>query len=84
MKEFPQARTEHIGQFVFTVGPVDLDLEVGAPSINEGDQRELPTGYPMILRHIDEDDMAYGYHATNGLMRMPAVLLVPLAATGLG
>lgn len=71
------AKPQHIGHVVITAGTVDLDLEDQNISYNCGTQRLLPPGFPMILKDIDGNGMAYAYHHNNGVMKMPAVLLMP-------
>jgi hypothetical protein len=68
---------EHIGWAVVTAGPVDLEAEGHTPMWNSGRIKVLPPEYPMILKAIDKDGMAYGYHHDNGVMRMPVTLLKP-------
>lgn len=68
---------EHVGWTVVTAGPVDLEMEGHTAGINIGKLQQLPMGYPMILKAIDNDGLAYGYHHENGVMRMPATLLKP-------
>lgn len=71
------AKPEHIGQVVMTAGNINLDLEHQHVAYNRGDRRFLPTGYKAVLKSIDSDGMAYIYCHNNGLMKMPAVLLMP-------
>ena len=68
---------EHIGWAVVTAGPVNLELEGHTPMYNVGDLQILPTEYPMILKAIDGNGMAYCYNHDNGVMRIPATLLKP-------
>lgn len=67
---------EHIGWTVVTAGPVSLSMEGTTPMYNCGPILDLPTGYPMILKAI-ENGYAYGYHHENGVMRMPVEVLKP-------
>ena len=69
--------TDHIGWAVQTAGPIDLDLEQSTPMYNTGSLRTLPTGFPMILKHVTKDGFAFTYHHDNGVMRFPVELLVP-------
>lgn len=68
---------EHIGWTVVTAGPVDLEMEGHTPMWNSGRMKQLPAEFPMILKAIDKNGNAYGYHHENGVMRMPATLLKP-------
>jgi hypothetical protein len=57
---------EHVGWTVVTAGPVDLELEGHTAAVNNGRLKQLPSGYPMILKNIDKTGMAYAYHHDNG------------------
>lgn len=69
--------SEHIGWAVVTAGPVDLEMEGQTSSWNNGSLQKLPPEFPMILKAIDGNGMAYCYHHENGVMRMPATVLKP-------
>jgi hypothetical protein len=72
------AKPDNIGEVVMTAGEINLDLEDQNVQYNCGEQRLLPTGYMAVLKDIDQDGMAYIYHHINGVMKMPAVLLMPV------
>lgn len=68
---------DHINWTVATAGPVNLDLEDRTVMFNAGRTRILPTGFPMVLKTIKEG-MAYCYSDHEGVIRVPAELLVPV------
>lgn len=70
-------RIDHINWVVQTAGPVNLDLEDRTVMFNSGKTRTLPSGFPMILKSV-EDGMAYCYNDHEGVIRVPVELLVPV------
>jgi hypothetical protein len=69
---------KHLGWAVATAGPVDLDLEERTVMYNDGPTRLLPYGFKMVLKEIDNSDMAYLYHHNEGVIKIPAQLLEPV------
>ena len=67
---------EYIGWVVQTAGPVNLDLEDRSVMFNNGRQRWLPTGFPMVLKALS-NGMAYCYNDSEGVLRLPVQLLKP-------
>lgn len=64
----------NVGRFVLTAGPIELDE---ASAFRDLSGKSLPSGYPIQLKHIDHDEMAYVWDIKFGVLRLPVQLFLP-------
>jgi len=65
----------NVGRFVLTAGPIELDE---ASAFRDLSGVRLPSGYPIQLKHIDQDqEMAYVWDIKFGVLCLPVQLFLP-------